>query len=259
MPGVVVLRSGGVKGLVRLFVVRFLEDLESADTNLAQKTQIVHGKRCGIHVHTANAHGRASLRSLHLSGIARTDCLGDILGGGVGMLSVHCDETLVPNTAGKDVHLLLQFIHRQHATLLKVISFTKAAVLAAVHAEIGHVQRREHHDAVVVNLSLDPVGSSAHLLKEVFVRHAHESGRIRNIKRFARRFRLRYYLAYANRVHFFGIGFRERTIDQILVYEVLAAGKISVNLALDDKILRIVGGILEPPYVVCIGHRRCYL
>ena len=165
------------------------------------------------------------------------------------MFAIDGDEALVPDASGEHVHLLLQLVHRQHAPLLLLVAAAEAAVAAPVHAEVRHVERREHHDAVVVHLVLDAVRRRAHLLEEILVRDAHQRRRLGDLQRFARGFGLREDLTDADGIHRRRIRLLQGPVDEILVDEMLAAGQIPVDFALHDEVLRVVGGILEMPYV----------
>ena len=82
------------------------------------------------------------------------------------MLAVDGDESLVADSAREDVDLLLELVHREDAALLLVVPLAEAAVAAAVHAEIRHVERREHDDAVVIDFLLYAARRRAHLLEK---------------------------------------------------------------------------------------------
>ena len=234
-----------VHGLVELAVVRLLEDLERADANRAQHLQVGDGKRRGVHVHAADRVEPARTRRGDLARVARLDRLGDVLGRGRRMLAVDGDEALVADAPGEDVQLILQLVHREDAALLQGVALAEAAVFAAVHAEVRHVERREHDDAVVVDLVLDAVGGRAHLLEERRVRHLHEDGRLLREQGLARRFRLGDDLAHPHGVGGLAVRLGDEAVDERIVDEVLAAGQVLVDLVPDDEVLRVVRRVLE--------------
>ena len=161
---------------------------------------------------------------------------------------------LWPDASREDVDLRLEFVHREDAALLRGVPLAEAAVLAAVHAEVGHVERREHHDAVVVDLVLDAVRRRAHFLEERRIRDGHEDGRLLGEKRLARRLALRDYLPHARRIRrlFRDLGYA--AVYLRLVDEMPAAGEILVYLLLNDEIPAVVVRILELPYLRYIRH-----
>ena len=161
------------------------------------------------------------------------------------MLAVDGDEALVADAARKHVDLLPQFVHREDAALLQGVPLAEAAVAAPVHAEVRHVERREHHDAVVVDLVLDAVRRCAHLLEEPRIRHAHQLRRLGGEQRLARRRALRDDLPHAHGIGRLRVDLRDQAVDLRLVHEVLPAGKVLVDLRLDDEVLRIVRRVPE--------------
>ena len=231
--------------LVELAVVRLLEDLEGADADGPQHAQIRDRQRRGVHVHAADAVHRARLRRRDLAVVAGLDRLGDVFRGRRWMFAVHRDEALVADAPREDVDLLLELVHRQHAALLQFVALAEAAVPAAVDAEVRHVERREHHDAVVVHLQLDAGRRRAHLLEERGVRHAHQLCRLLGEQRLAGGLALRDDLAHTHGVRRSRIDLLDQSIDLPLVDEVLSAGKVLVDLRLDDEVLRVVRRILE--------------
>ena len=235
--------------LVEFAVVRLLEHLEGADADLVQHPEILHRQRGGVHVHAADPDGRARLRRLDRAVVAGLDGLGDVFRGGRGMFAIDGDEPLVSDAAGEHVHLLLQLVHRQHAALLQIVAVAEAAVLAPVHAEVRDVERRERHDAVVVHLVFDAVRRRAHLLEELLVRDAHQRRRLGDLQRLAGGFRLREDLADADGIDGLRVRLRQRPVDQIVVDEMPPARQVPVDFALHDEVLRVVGGVLEMPYV----------
>ena len=241
-------------GFVELAVVRLLEHLERADAHFVQHAEVGDGERGGVHVHAADAHGRAGLRGLDLAFVTGLDRLGDVVGGRGGMFAVDGDEAFVSDAARENVDFLLELVHREDAALLVFVAAAEAAVAAAVHAEVRHVERREHHDAVVVDLVLDAVRRRAHFLEERGILHAHERGDLLHGERLARLLALGDDFADAHRVDRRGVRRRKRAVDQVLVDKMLAAGQVLVDLFLDDEMLRIILGILEMPYVLCSCH-----
>ena len=170
------------------------------------------------------------------------------------MLAVDRDESLVADAPCEDVDLRLEFVHREDAALLRCVPLAEAAVLASVHAEVGHVERREHHDAVVVDLVLDAVRRRTHFLEERRIRDGHEDGRLLGEKRLARRLALRDYLPHARRIRrlFRDLGYA--AVYLRLVDEMPSAGEILVYLLLNDEIPAVVVRILELPYLRYIRH-----
>ena len=164
------------------------------------------------------------------------------------MLPVDGDQALVADSPGQHVDLLLQLVHRQHAALLQRVAFAETAVSAAVHAQVGHVERREHHYPVVVDLALDAVGGRPHLLEERGIRHLHENGRLLRLQRFAGGLALGDYLANLYRVGRLAVDVGDYPLDAVAIYEMLAAGEILVDLLLDDEPLSVVRGVRELAY-----------
>ena len=147
-----------------------------------------------------------------------------------------------------------ELVHREDAALLVFVAAAEAAVAAAVHAEVRHVERREHHDAVVVDLVLDAVRRGAHLLEEGGILHAHERGDLLHGEGLAGLLALGEDLADAHGVDGRGVRRREGAVDQVVVDEMLAAGQVLVDLLLDDEMLRVVLGIRKMPYVLRCCH-----
>ena len=230
---------------VEFAVVSFLEDLERANADGAEDFQIGDGERRGIHIDAADAHFRASARCGHLTVVARFDCLGDVFGRGRRMFAIDGDEALVADAAGEDVNFFFEFIHRQDATLLKSVAFAEATIAAAVHAQVGHVERREHDDAVVVNFVFDAVRGRAHFFKERGVGHLHERGGFFWEERFAGGFALGNDFTDFDRVSRNAIGFLDEVVDVGVVDEVFAAGEVTIDFILDDEALSVFRGGIE--------------
>ena len=198
-------------------------------------------QRRGVDVHAADAVLVPRTRCRDLTVVARLDRLGNVLGRRRLMFAVDRDETLVSDTARKDVDLLLELVHRQHTAFLQFVALTEAAVLAAVHAEIGHVERRKDNNAVVVDFLLDAQGRRTHLGKELGIKsRGHQNGGLFGEERLARRLALGEDLP-----HLHGIGrlhgdLVDATENLRLVNKMLAARQILVDFRLNDEILRVI-------------------
>ena len=236
---------GRVHLLVKFAVVSFLENLESSNADRAEDFQIGDWERRGIHVDAADANFRASARCGHLTVVARLDCLGDVFGRGRRVFAIDGDEALVANAASEDVNFFLEFIHRQHAALLKGVAFAEATITTTVHAQVGHIERREHNDAVVVNFVFDAVRRRAHFFEERGVRHLHQRGSFFGEKRLASRFAFGNDFTDLDRVSSNAICFLDEVVDVGVVDKMFAAREVAIDFILDDEVLCIFRGGIE--------------
>ena len=161
------------------------------------------------------------------------------------MFAVDRDEALVADAAREDVDFFLEFIHRQDAALLKGVAFAEATIAAAVHAQVGHVEWREHDDAVVVNFVFDAVRRGAHFFEECRVGHLHERGSFFREECFAGGFALGNDFTDFDRVSRNAICFLDEVVDEGVVNKVFAAREVAIDFILDDEVLCVFCGGIE--------------
>ncbi len=128
---------------------------------------------------------------------------------------------------------------------MKGIAFAEATIAAAVHAQVRHVERREHDDAVVVNFVFDAVGRIAHFFEERGVRHLHERGSFFWEERLAGGFALGNDFTDFDRVSRNAICFLDEVVDEGVVNEVFTAWEVAIDFVLDDEVLRVFRGGIE--------------
>ncbi len=149
VPVVVALGAGGVKLLVALLVVRFLEQDIGTDLGLLQHAVLVYRGGRDVHVHAADGP------VLVLDGVDGFHALQDVLDGiALGVFARLDGKALVPHVL-QGYHLCTDFLLREllarNGAVLRVVW----AVQATVHAIVRKVQGREQHDAVAVIGQLD--------------------------------------------------------------------------------------------------------
>ena len=134
---------------VFLFIIGFLKEDIGTDAGFFQFPVIFHSCRCDIHIHTAD-------RTIFVfDGINGFDTFQHIFDGIVhGIFSRFQCKAFMPHILQCDdfrANLILRQFFAGDMFILKMVG----AVQTAVDAIIGKIQRREHHDAVAVNVLFD--------------------------------------------------------------------------------------------------------
>ena len=150
--GVVVLGTGGMELLVAFLVVGLLEEDVGADAGVLELAVVLDGGGGDVDVDAADG------AVLVLDVVDGLDGLEDVLDGVVdGILAAFDGESLVSHVLkGNDLapDLVLGELLARDVLVLHVVG----AVDAAVDAVVGEVERREHDDAVAVEVLLDLLG-----------------------------------------------------------------------------------------------------
>ena len=152
MPGIIMLGARGVELFVALLVVGLLEQDVGADARILEHPVFFHGGGRDVHVDAADG---PVLVADAVDGADAVEDVADGVHGGV--LARFQGQTLMAHVLqGDDLagHFLLGQLFADDVLVAGVVG----AVDAAVDAVIGQVQRREHDDAVAVELVLDAVG-----------------------------------------------------------------------------------------------------
>ncbi len=161
--------------LVGPLVIRFLEDLERADARVVEDAKLLDLHRGRVDVAPSDLAPAATGLDLHVHD--GPQALGDVIDAGLRVLAVDDDQPLVADLAGQHLDLPADLVLGQDPPAFRMIAASKTAVNAVIDAQIAHVQRREGHDAIVVDLRFDRRGGLPHLGQQLRVRDVDQTGR----------------------------------------------------------------------------------
>ena len=155
---------------IGLVMIGLLEDLVGADSRRPDRgiSGVVHGGRVDVHA--------ADLAVIDLDRIDRPHALGDELGAVGRVLAEDQDRPLVALPL-QGLDLGPQVVRAERAADLVGIRAAKGAVQAVILATAAHVQRREQHDAVAVDVAFQLPGGLEDLLAAFLVVGRQQHGR----------------------------------------------------------------------------------